>query len=68
MKRAWRNKVKRHDYSPVPLTPGANPLQIIHDIAHDLITHAQSDEDRRAGRRLLGALQEIINTVSAEEQ
>lgn len=41
---------------PIPIRPGANPLGVIRSIAFDLINNAQSGEDARAGRRLLGAV------------
>lgn len=40
----------------IPLAPGADPRQVIQDIAYDLIGNGTSWRDRRAGRRLQGAL------------
>lgn len=41
---------------PIPVKPGVNPLGVIRGVAYDLINHGTSYDDRRAGRRLLGAL------------
>lgn len=40
----------------VPIVCRGDPLDVIETIAIDLFRFGQSNEDRRAGRRLMGAL------------
>lgn len=47
------------DPLPIPLAPGRDPRQVIEDIANDLVTNGTGAEDKRAGRRLLGALEAL---------
>lgn len=46
----------KEDATPIPPPEGTDPLAVIHTIGLDLINHASNGIDRRAGRRLLGAV------------
>lgn len=45
--------------TPIPLPAGAAPLQMMYGIARDLMLRGSDSEDRRQGRRLMGALQAL---------
>lgn len=56
---AHANGVKLEAEQPIPLPHDKDPRHTIEQIARDLMTNGTDADDRRQGRRLLGAIQAL---------
>lgn len=52
---------------PIPLAPGQDPRHTIERIARDLMASGTDADDRRQGRRLLGAIQALWAEDGADD-